>query len=249
MYVPHDLEVGYKTLCSSLLLLDNVSSFSSRSPKPLIIINHLPLFLAVVIDWHLGHILSHWDFYFLAHHLYPQHCFWWSWHSLTWSTQPLAFMGFQVAQWVKNLPAMQEMQANVGLIPRLGRFPEGRHGNPLHCSCLENPTDRGASWATVHRAAKSRTQLKWLSTPLHLTSTDLFPNPTTITSPEQYALLEIKSESWMWVICAILNVKVTTLKKWKGTGEINFSGLFYLTQYIQNIIVSTNDKHKILMIF
>ena len=31
----------------------------------------------------------------------------------------------------------------------LGRFPGGRHGNPLQYSCLENPTDRGASWAIV----------------------------------------------------------------------------------------------------
>ena len=34
--------------------------------------------------------------------------------------------------------------------------------NPLQCSYLENPMDRGAWWATVHRAAKSQTQLKRL---------------------------------------------------------------------------------------
>ena len=33
------------------------------------------------------------------------------------------------------------------------------YGNPLQYSCLENPTDRGAWWATVHRVAKSWTQL------------------------------------------------------------------------------------------
>jgi len=38
---------------------------------------------------------------------------------------------FQVAQWVKNLPAMQEMQADTGSIPRLGRSPGGGHGNLL----------------------------------------------------------------------------------------------------------------------
>ena len=37
------------------------------------------------------------------------------------------------------------------------------HGNPLQYSCLENPIDRGAWWATVHRVAESWTQLKWLS--------------------------------------------------------------------------------------
>ena len=50
------------------------------------------------------------------------------------------------------------------LDPGLGRFPGGGHGNPLHYSCLENPIDRGAWWATVHRVAKSRTRLKQLST-------------------------------------------------------------------------------------
>ena len=34
------------------------------------------------------------------------------------------------------------------------------HGNPLQYSCLENPTERGAWWATVHGVAKSWTQLK-----------------------------------------------------------------------------------------
>ena len=37
------------------------------------------------------------------------------------------------------------------------------NGNPLQCSCLENPRDRGASWAAVYGVEQSRTQLKWLS--------------------------------------------------------------------------------------
>ena len=45
------------------------------------------------------------------------------------------------------------------LIPGSGRSPGGGHGNPLQCSCLENPMDRGAWRATVHGVAKSRTQL------------------------------------------------------------------------------------------
>ena len=35
-----------------------------------------------------------------------------------------------------------------------GRSPEGGHGNPFQYSCLGNPMDRGAWWATVHRVAK-----------------------------------------------------------------------------------------------
>ena len=37
------------------------------------------------------------------------------------------------------------------------------NGNPLQCSCLENPRDGGAWWAAVYGVAQSRTQLQWLS--------------------------------------------------------------------------------------
>ena len=46
---------------------------------------------------------------------------------------------------------------DVGLIPKLGRSPEGGHGNPLQCSCLGNPINRGAWQATVHKITKSWT--------------------------------------------------------------------------------------------
>ena len=37
------------------------------------------------------------------------------------------------------------------------------NGNPLQCSCLENPRNEGAWWAAVYGVAQSRTWLKWLS--------------------------------------------------------------------------------------
>ena len=43
------------------------------------------------------------------------------------------------------------------------KIPGGGHGNPLQFSCLENPMDRRAWWATVYGVAKSWTRLKWLS--------------------------------------------------------------------------------------
>ena len=46
-----------------------------------------------------------------------------------------------------------------GSIPGSGRSPGEGNGNPLQYSCLENPTDGGAWWATVHGIAKSQTQL------------------------------------------------------------------------------------------
>ena len=61
----------------------------------------------------------------------------------------------KVAQWVKNLPEMQEMQADASSIPRLRRSPGEAHGNPLQYSCLQNSMDRGAWLATVHRVTES----------------------------------------------------------------------------------------------
>ena len=65
---------------------------------------------------------------------------------------------------VKNLPANAGDMGDAGLIPGWGSSPGGGHGNPLQYSCLENPMDRGAWQAAVHRAAKSWTLLKQLST-------------------------------------------------------------------------------------
>ena len=50
---------------------------------------------------------------------------------------------------VKNLPANAGNVRDTGSIPELGRSPGGGNGNPLQCSCLENPMDRGAWQATV----------------------------------------------------------------------------------------------------
>ena len=47
----------------------------------------------------------------------------------------------------------------LGSIPGSGRSPGKGNGNPLRYSCLENPMDAGAWWATVHRVTKSRTRL------------------------------------------------------------------------------------------
>ena len=50
-----------------------------------------------------------------------------------------------------------EDAGDAGSIPALGRSPGEVNGNPLQYSCLENPVDRGAWWATVWRVAKSWT--------------------------------------------------------------------------------------------
>ena len=70
------------------------------------------------------------------------------------------YMASQVALAVKNLLANARDLGNVGLIPGSGRSLGGEHGTPLQYSCLENPMDRGAWQATVHRGAESWTQLQ-----------------------------------------------------------------------------------------
>ena len=63
----------------------------------------------------------------------------------------------QVALMVKNPAANAGDTREADTIPGLGRSPGGGNGNPLLCSCLENSTDRGASWTTVQGVAKSWT--------------------------------------------------------------------------------------------
>ena len=65
--------------------------------------------------------------------------------------------GFPGGSVVKNPPANAGDAGDTGSIPGSGRFPRGGNGNPLQQSCLENPMDRGAWWATVHGVAKSQT--------------------------------------------------------------------------------------------
>ena len=62
-----------------------------------------------------------------------------------------ALVGFPGGSVVKNPPVIT---GHLGPIPGSGRSPEEVNGNPLQCSCLENPMDRGAWWATVHGVAK-----------------------------------------------------------------------------------------------
>ena len=68
---------------------------------------------------------------------------------------------FLTAQWVKNLSNACNAgdTRGTGSIPGLGRTPGEGDGNTLQYSCLENPMDRGAWWATVHGVTKSWTHL------------------------------------------------------------------------------------------
>ena len=64
---------------------------------------------------------------------------------------------------VKNMAANAGDARDKGSIPGLGRSPGGGNGNLLQYSCLENPMDRGAWWATVHGATKELDTTECLS--------------------------------------------------------------------------------------
>ena len=93
----------------------------------------------------------------------------------------------------------------------LSRTGEG-NGNPLQCSCLENPRDGGVWWAAVYGVAQSQTQLKWLSSSNHFSRNEdgvrciwrsipaqhleclsIFCNYSTIHCPSQSYLLKLTS--------------------------------------------------------
>ena len=63
---------------------------------------------------------------------------------------PLAHQGFRGGSDGKESAVQSSL-------PGLGRSPGGGRGNPLQCSCLENPMHRGAWRATVHGVAQTRT--------------------------------------------------------------------------------------------
>ena len=100
-----------------------------------------------------------------------------------------------------RLQSMRSRRVRQDWATSLSCIGEG-NGNPLQCSCLENPRDRGGWWAMVHRVAKCWTRLKWLST--HACSI----NNLSYTSATRYTLKNLTSRhyescifSFFWYHC------------------------------------------------
>ena len=70
------------------------------------------------------------------------------------------------------------------------------NGNPLHCSCLENPRDGGAWWAAVYGVAQSRTRLKWLSSSSSSSSRDFPQGALVVKNPPAYGG-DIRDSGWI----------------------------------------------------
>ena len=73
---------------------------------------------------------------------------------------------------VKNSPANAGNIRDAGSVPGLGRSPGGEHGNPLQYFCLQNPMDREAWRAIVHRVRKQSdtTEAIWHEDLIHANS-------------------------------------------------------------------------------
>ena len=73
------------------------------------------------------------------------------------------------------------------------------NGNPLQCSCLENPRDRGARWAAVYGVAQSQTRLKWPSSSSSSSSSSIsgWRTPFSISCKASLKRMECVSFCWL----------------------------------------------------
>ena len=124
----------------------------------------------------------------------------------------------QVALWVEN-PAAHVEDRRCRFDPWVGKIPWKRAWQPLQCSRLENPVDRGAWWVTVHAVAESQTWPKRLSRRTHTASpapdTDqpyggIFPPP----SPRWVTVM--MTVQWDWSPRKEFWEKKIQLGRWSG---------------------------------
>ena len=87
------------------------------------------------------------------------------------------------------------------------------NGNPLQCSCLENPRDEGAWWAAVYGVAQSRTRLKRLSGSIcvHMLPPS-FPSPSSQTT-ELGSLCCVAASHWLCVLHMVVSIEVKSLSR------------------------------------
>jgi len=122
-----------------------------------------------------------------------------------------------IALAVKVSPDNAKDVRDAGSISGSGRPPGGGHGNPLQYSCLKNPMDRGAGWATVHSVAAAAAATKWLqSCPTLCDPRDGSPPGSTVPGILQARTLEWVAISFSFIpttttqfkllLCFVLNI-------------------------------------------
>ena len=176
----------------------------------------------------------------------------------------------QVALKLKNPPSNAGDIRDVGSIPGLGRFPGGGNGNPFQYSCLKNPMNRGAWWATVHLVAKSQTWLKWLST--HADSVLKSSDVTLLTKVHMvkamvFPVVMYRCKNWTIKKAKCWRINAFALWCWRRLYRVpwiarranqsileginpdySLEWLMLKLQYIGHLMHKTNSLEKILML-
>ena len=117
-----------------------------------------------------------------------------------------AYLGFPGGSDVKRLPAVRETavrSGDRGSAPGLGISPREGNGTPLQYSCLENPMDGGAWWATVHGVAKSRTRL----------------SDFTFKAVNEVIVIQSFSELFLWIFAQFAIFKTLSTLRTRFQGE------------------------------
>ena len=108
------------------------------------------------------------------------------------------------------------------------------NGNPLQCSCLENPRDRGAWWAAVYGVAQGQTRLKWLSSSSSSRATEL--NWTKLSSSHWWPVLSVLSTAFPSSILTAVAFLLAYYLTWL------FGEDFLLSDYSEMIVLLSEKK-------
>ena len=147
----------------------------------------------------------------------------------------------QVAQWLKNPPAIAGDTGDTGLTPGSGRSPGVGHGNPLKYSCLENSMDRGAWWATVYGLAESQT---WLSNWVHM-HTRVFVKCMNLSS--LFFNVSTFNKDWrqLTLLQLLFSKKQTENGRNRGNKKGNFCNILLFPPFLgANDHITLLSKHK-----
>ena len=120
----------------------------------------------------------------------------------------------QVLQWVKNLPAMQEMQETWVLFQ--GCKDPLEEGMATHSSIIAWRMDKGAWWAAVYRVTTSRTWLKRLSA--HARVLNLILKGETQEASQLWDAAQGVAEGWPWTLAVDYKLPSSRVKRWAITG-------------------------------
>ena len=113
------------------------------------------------------------------------------------------------------------------------------NGNPLQCSCLENPREGRAWWAAIYGVTQSRTRLKWLSSSTHLSLLYIYIYVHVYIfhgeengNPLQYSCLGNPIDRGAWWVTAHVVAKETDTTDWLNNNKNSIYFNIFLCIYL-----------------